>query len=212
VYVSQGALFYSPIKNQGTVVLTGTQLSANKQQVLLARLAVDSNGGYHAAWTESTGGGAFTVQQRDSTDGGKSWGAASQLYSGRADNPGSISFELVADAAGQAHLAWDADLGIWYSRWTAAGGWGKAAKVSGDAQASGVALAVTKDGLARAVWSNIGTSYTVVLAAQAAGGTWGPPQTVSPTRSYEQALAVDAQGTSHVVWRADDGLRYLAVP
>ena len=92
------------------------------------------------------------------------------------------------------------------------GGWGAPVKLSGDAQAMGVSLAVTKGGLARAVWSSIGTSETVVLAVQTLGGAWGLPQTVSPTRGYEQALAVDAQGTSHVVWRADDGLRYLAVP
>jgi hypothetical protein len=212
VYVSQNVLYYSPIENQGTKVLTATQLSGDPGHVLLARLAIDSNGGYHAPWVESTNNNAITIQQRDSSDGGKTWAAASQLYSGSADNPGSISFELVADPAGQAHLAWDADNSIWYSRWAAAGGWGKAVKLSGDAQASGVKLAVTKDGLARAVWSNVGTSYSVVLAMQAPGGAWGPPQTVTPTQGYGEALAVDAQGTSHVIWRGDDGLRYLAMP
>ena len=50
VLVTNGGLFYSPITNSATSALTGTPLSG-KLQVLLARLAIDSNGGYHAAWT-----------------------------------------------------------------------------------------------------------------------------------------------------------------
>jgi hypothetical protein len=215
VYATQAsaaqALFYSRIDTKASTPLTGTQLSGDKP-VLLGRLAIDSNGGYHAAWTEDTGGASFTVESRYSKDGGRTWAAAEQLYSGSADNPGSIGFRLVADPVGNVHLAWDGERAIFYRRWTAAGGWGESVKLSGDGRNSGVVLAVTKDGLARAVWETFAKNPSVTMRVQSAGGAWGPAQTVSPTRAYQLALAVDAAGTTNVIWHADDGLRYLAIP
>ena len=213
VYVSRGALYYSAVSSAPGQVLTGTKLSGDTSQVLQARLSVDAGGGAHAVWEEAGDGAQFTIQARDSSDGGKTWGPAKPLYSGSADNPASISLQLVADSAKQAHLAWDSTDGIWYRRWTATGGWGEPVKLSGGArQAMGVQLAVTQDGLARAVWNEFGADTRVALAEQAADGTWGPPQTVTPTQGRQEALAVDAQGVNYVVWRSDSDARYLTLP
>ena len=113
VYVSRVALYYSAVSSAPGQVLTGTKLSGDSSQVLQARLAIDAGGGEHAVWEEVGNGAAFTLQARDSSDGGKTWGPAKQLYSGSADNPTSISLQLVADSANQAHLAWDSTDGIW---------------------------------------------------------------------------------------------------
>jgi hypothetical protein len=129
-----------------------------------------------------------------------------------ADNPASIGFLLAADPAGHVHLSWDGDNAIHYRRWSAAGGWGESVQLSGDVRSSAVELAVTKDGLARAAWNIAATNPSLTMRIQSADGTWGAPHTVTPTRAYDLALAVDEQGKSHVVWRANDGLRYLAIP
>ena len=178
----------------------------------LGQLAIDSHGGYHAAWTETDGSQAFTVQYRFSKDGGHTWTPAEQLDSGTADNPGRIGFQLVAGSAGQVHLAWDADRAIHYRGRGVQNGWGAPVTLSSDALNSGVVLAVAKDGSARAAWQISAADSSVVMRVQSADGAWGPPVTVTPTQAFALALAVDAGGVSHVLWQAGDGLRYLALP
>ena len=209
---TQTALFYSPINGQITKALTGTQLSGD-QPVLLGRLAIDAHGGYHAAWVESTGGESIEIYSRASTDGGRTWSAPEQLFAGSADNPASINVYLLADPVGQVHLAWEAKSHIFYRRWSAAGGWEASVALASDVLATQLVLVVPKDGLARAIWNEFGSSaQPVVRRVQAAGGVWGAPQTVSPTRGYELALAVDAAGASHIVWHAGNSVRYLVLP
>ncbi len=210
---TQTALFYSPINGQITKALTGTQLSGN-QQVLLGRLAIDSHGVYHAAWVESTGGDSFQIYSRASTDGGHTWSAPEQLFAGSADNPASLGFYLLADPVGQVHLAWQAKSHIFYRRWSAASGWGDSVALVSDTLNNGLVLALTKDGLAQAIWDEFGGGGTkpVVRRVQSASGVWGAPQTVSPSGSSELALAVDAAGASHIAWHAGNSVRYLVLP
>jgi len=203
-------LYFSPISSTATSPLTGTLLSGAKQ-VLFGRLAIDAAGGYHAAWVESSGGQDVVVQARHSADGGKTWSPAEQLYSGSADNPAEISFRLAADAIGNVHLAWDADNAVHYRQWTAAG-WGPAVTLSGPGRSSGVALAVTPAGLARAAWQAAGAQGGLLLSAQTARGAWSAPLTINPTPVFDVALAEDVAGANQLVWRADDGLRYLSLP
>jgi len=176
-------------------------------------LAIDSNNGYHAAWVEAGDNGtAFTVQSRGSSDEGKTWTPAEQLYAGTADNPTEIAFRLAAGANGQVHLAWDGDNAVHYRRWNAAKGWGETVTLSGPDRSASVALAVNSDGLARAAWITSGAQPGVLLRRQLANGTWGAPVVVTSTPAFDLSLAVDAAGASRLVWRADDGLRYLAMP
>ena len=79
--------------------------------------------------------------------------------------------------------------------------------------ATSLVLAVSKDALARAIWNEFGgSSQPVVRRVQAAGGAWTAAQTLSPTRGYELALAVDAAGASHIAWHAGNSVRYLVLP
>ena len=210
--VAVTALFYSPLNGQITKALTGTQLSGD-QPVLTARLAIDAHGGYHAAWVESNGGELFTIQSRASVDGGQHWSAPEQLYSGSADNPTSLGFYLLADPVGQVHLAWQAKSQIFYRRWSAASGWGDSVALVSDTLNNGLVLAVTKGGLAQAIWNEFGGSLErVVRRVQAADGKWTAAQTISPTRAYELALGVDAAGASHMAWHTGNSVRYLVLP
>jgi hypothetical protein len=213
VYITQAgstsALFYSSIDTADT--LTNLQLSGD-QSVLLARLAIDSQGGYHAAWVESTGGEGITVLTRDSKDEGATWEKAEQLYSGSASNPDRIAFQLLADPIGGVHLAWVGKDAILYRHWTAAGGWDKQVTLSSEGLNSAVALAVTKEGLAHAVWTTYSSESNVTLRAQAADGNWGAPQIVTPTLARGLTLALDPQGANHISWNDDTNLHYLVMP
>ncbi len=209
------ALFYSPINMDASAPLAGTPLSGDLE-VLLGRLAIDSAGGFHAAWVESeAGSSAITVQTRYSADGGQTWAAAEERYAGSIDDVDELGLRLVADAVGQVHLAWGADNAIHYARW-AAGGWEPTvdlAPPSATARQYGVALAVGPDGAARVAWDEFkGGSAQVLLRVQSAEGVWGEVQTVMPTQGNQLALAVDAAGVTHIVWDGDDGLRYLTLP
>ena len=205
-------LYFSAIASSAAAALTGTLLSGS-QQVLFGRLAIDSNNGYHAAWVEAAGNGtAFTVQARGSSDEGKTWTPAEQLYAGTADNPAEITFRMLADSTGQVHLAWDGDNAVHYRRWNAADGWGDPVTLSGPDRSANVALAVNSDGLARAAWITSGTLDSVLLRRQLINGTWGATEVVTATPAFDLSLAVDAAGANRLVWRADDGLRYVAIP
>ena len=209
---TQTALYYSPLNGQITKALTGTQLSGD-QPVLQGRLAIDAHEGYHAAWVESTGGESIEIYSRASTDGGHTWSAPEQLYTGSADNPASLGFYLLADPLGQVHLAWQAKSHIFYRRWSAASGWGDSVALVSDTLNNSLVLAVTKDGLAQAIWDEFGGSTKqVVRRVQSASGVWGAPQIVSPTGSSELALAVDAAGASHIAWHTGNSVRYLVLP
>ena len=162
---------------------------------------------------ESTGGESFEVYSRASTDGGHTWSAPEQLFAGSADNPASLGFYLLADRVGQVHLAWQAKSHIFYRRWSAASGWEASVALVSDTLNNGLVLALTKDGLAQAIWVEFGGSTKpVVRRVQSASGVWGAPQTVSPTGSSELALDVDAAGASHIAWTTGNSVRYLVLP
>ena len=154
-----------------------------------------------------------TIQSRASVDSGKKWSAPEQLYAGAADNPTSPGFYLLADPVGQVHLAWEAKNQIFYRRWNAANGLGASVALSSDTLTSSLVLAVSKDGSARAIWNEFGGSTEqVVRRVQTASGKWTAAHTISPTRGYELALAVDAAGASHMAWHAGNSVFYLALP
>jgi hypothetical protein len=205
------ALFYSAIDPAAKGPLTGTQLSG-KKQVLVAALAIDSKGGYHAIWIEALNDVGFTVQSRASTDAGQTWAEAEQLYSDAAADPNQAALQFVADAVGAVHLAWEGNDTILYRRWTAAGGWSELMTLSGRGRSSGVRLAVTKTGLAHVVWTTYASQSSVTLRVQTTNGAWGAPQTVSPTLARGLTLALDANAANHIVWNDDSSLRYVTIP
>jgi hypothetical protein len=205
------ALLYSPVDPQAAAPLAGTQLSG-ELPVLLGRLAIDSNGGFHAAWVESTGGESFNVQSRHSADGGETWSVAEQLFSGSTDNPGRSSFLLAADLVGNVHLAWLGDESVIYRRWTAAEGWGESETLTAGVLVTDMSMTVAPDGTARVVWAEYAAESRLVMRALSAAGVWSEPETVSPGLGDMLGLATDGTGTSHLVWQADDELRYLELP
>lgn len=218
VYITQSGstetLFYSTIDPAPKGELVGSQLSGD-QPVWLARLAIDSLGGYHAAWVESTGGQGITVLTRYSKDEGATWDKAEQLYSGSATNPDTIAFQLLADPVGGVHLAWVGKDAILYRHWTSASGWDKLETLSSNGLNARVVLAVTKEGLAHAVWatySNNSSNSSVTLRTQSADGSWGAPQTITPTLAKGVTLALDAQNANHIAWNDAKELRYRVMP
>jgi hypothetical protein len=199
-------LFFSQIDLEaGPDALEGVQLSGDKS-VFHARLAIDSNGGYHAIWVDTGNDSSIAVQYRYSTDGGQTWAEAEQLYSGSADNPDEVDPLLVADRLGSVHLAWEATPIVFYRRWTPAGGWEEMVDLSQGETSSGVRLATTNRGLARALWNG---KSGVWFGEQTSDGTWKAQ--VVTGYANDMALAVDENGLSHLVWNGEDGLSYATI-
>lgn len=214
IFVSQSkpaGLYYTPLAGSATKPLKGTLLSGSLQ-VLQGQIVIDTNGGYHVAWVETSGGADITIQHRFSLDSGKTWSPAEKLYSGSADNPADIHFQLLAGSAGQVHLAWDGDNAIHYRRWSAAGSWEAPITLSGTRRSSGVELVVGQDGLARAAWNMAASDSSIMLGRQLTDGTWRTPQAVSIGSALEMVLAVEKTGAIEMLWNEGDGLRYLTVP
>jgi hypothetical protein len=210
VYVTlvgrQAPLYFTHIDPEaGPVELSGTQLSGDVD-VKKAQLAVDAGGGYHIAWVESTGGRSFTVQYRYSDDAGKTWSEAEQFYSGTAAAFDYLGFQLVADRIGYVHLAWEGDSAIFYRRWAPASGWEEMVDISQGETSSGVRLAVTSRGLARALWNG---ERDVWYGEQSPDGTWKAQ--VVTGYANDMALAVDADGLSHLIWNDGEGVSYATI-
>jgi hypothetical protein len=88
--------------------------------------------------------------------------------------------------------------GIFYRKWTPAGGWGEARQLAASEESGpNPDLAVDAEGRARVVWERFdGARYT----AQAADGAWTQPVKLSESESSWPQIAVDTNGVSHVVW------------
>lgn len=197
---SAGDLFFGETK------LSDEELATNPA------LAIDSAGGYQVAWVRL--GDPFSVEYRYSSDDGQTWQAATRLSTDEIFADG-LGLRLAADAVGNVHLVWsgtDANFasGIFYRRWTPAGGWGEARRLTASEESGpNPDLAVDSAGLARVVWARFdGVRYT----AQAADGTWTQPVKLSESESGWPQIAVDANGVSHVVWVSDEKIFYVTRP
>jgi hypothetical protein len=177
-------------------------------------LAIDSAGGYHAAWHRL--GDPFSLEYRFSGDGGQTWDEA-QALTDADDAPDGLSFDIAADALGGVHLAWAGYQDLYYRRWTSAGGWEAPVALTGDAPTGNLNLEVGADGLAHVLWQSV--SEGVWYAIQSPDGTWAAPRQLAPDYgnwgANGPAMVLDAQGAAHIVWKNDAlgrDLYYFNVP
>jgi hypothetical protein len=204
---ADGTVHAAYIIGAGTIYFDDVQLSTADETALGPSLAIDKAGGYHVTWVNlGTANTPSTVQDRFSSDQGKTWQDAQTLSTDK--NAPSGGTTLAADDTGNVHLLWS-DGDVYYRRWTPTGGWGAPATLAGDQVGPNPALAIDAQGLARVVWERQDRLPYVV---QAAGGTWSTPRAISHLASGEPQIAIDAAGATHVAWLANKDVYYLAVP
>ncbi len=174
-----------------------TDLADGLKNVSLAKMAIDSTGGYHVVWRRD--GDPVSVEYRYSNDGGKNWSETERL-SDEASPPNSDIW-LLADGQGRVHLIWDSgNHYLHYRIWTRESGW-----QAMDTQTfSGVVRypQVSLDGndLLHVIWSDI---YEVNYIRQQEDGSWTPPQIIADGKRLEPepAMGIGADGAKHLVWR-----------
>lgn len=121
--------------------------------------------------------------------------------------------QLAANSAGTAVATWRERRGRdWIVRVAVhprGSGWTPARDVSlPGGIAEGLDVAVGDDGTAAAAWHRaVGARTVVQVAVRAAGGTWGPPETLSdPAQSaYGPRVTVSPAGAVTAVWSRSDG-------
>jgi hypothetical protein len=162
-------------------------------------LAVDAGGRLHAAWFSY--GQPYTIEYRWSDDG-QSWGEAESLVVATSLDLSAPA--LRADGSGNVHLAWSADEGVYYRRWTPAAGWEAVVVVSdshGRSECDNIALDIDGQGVVHLAWhTHTGLYYTHREAPQQ---QWAMPRLVSGgpcTLSRVPVLAAGADGLVHLVW------------
>jgi hypothetical protein len=180
------------------------------QNAFSGKVAFDAQGNALAIWTRSDGthlriqaafrpaGGSFGAPQTISPAGG----SASQFT------------EISVDAQGNALVVWDRSDGthlrIQAAFRPAGGSFGAPQTISPNGQNASSRKLVMFDGLGNAlvVWGESGgTDGRIHAAFRPAGGSFGPPQSISDPgqNAFLSQLVVDAQGNALAVWERFDG-------
>jgi hypothetical protein len=127
-------------------------------------------------------------------------------------NPGdSLGPRLVVDKEDGLHLVWfDLSTGnneITYVEKARDGVWTEPFNISNNSsQSRSPSLAVDSQGTTYVAWHDFGPGkFSIFYSQRPKGGTWSDPYNVTSNReaSTNPALAVDNQGTLHLVWQED---------
>jgi hypothetical protein len=185
-------------------------LSAAEGYIHQLQLAIDAAGTYHVAWVRSNGD-VHAVEVRASVDGGQTWSEVETLGD---LPPQTARLSLLADDQGHVHLvSWTGAEGVYYKRWTPAGGWEPAVEVTGELPGGSWGDAATgPGGRVHIVWGNEFADLKHYVR-QRADGSWSEPRPITSEPVSDVRLALDRYGSRHFVWRGpDDGLYHLALP
>lgn len=184
---------YTPSTNTWS---TGVQVGFS---TALGNVAMDAAGVAHVVWTVGS-----NVRTARFEPGAGVWSAPEDLAVGLAADVVPDP-HLAMNAAGDAVATWSRGLQVEASRYAPGVGWAPAAVLSVDGTANGSArAAVDPSGVGTVAWVHEAPAIRTVQAARFVGGTWTMPVDVSgpgAAASGRPALAADATGTVHVLWR-----------
>jgi len=175
-------------------------------------VAIDSRGRAVAVWADDRGGD-FDIYWAEKAPGSRTWaakGRVNDVTTGMQVNP-----DVVIDRQGTVYVIWEdhrhgiinpdifiASLAVGTSTWSA----GQMVNDAPQAHQTFPALAVDRSGNLYAVWSDNRNGTTDIFMARkaATGMTWSPAVRVNDVTTGRQItpdVAVDPQGTVHVVWQ-----------
>jgi hypothetical protein len=165
---------------------------------------MDPEGNATAVWVEfgENGDDQFMWANRYSRSGG--WSGAERI---QANDDQSFWFDAAGDAQGNVVAVWGArsdtnEEHVWANRYTPAGGWGTAERIS-DAQEGGAVpwVAMTPQGDAVAVWIRDGVWSSRFTPSEG----WGAAERFSTDVAARfPRVVVDPQGNALAIWRSAD--------
>jgi hypothetical protein len=203
IYLSGAASIYS-----------GEQLISGEEAATDARLVADSQGRLHAIWI-NINDSPYSISHVWSDDRGATWTTPEAI---NGDTPAERPTALVADTAGNVHLAAWSEATLYYQVWTPDGGWGEPTLLETTVRpmCDRIALVVDAEGAPHLAWQD---AVEIVYFRQEGNG-W--VQTSAPSGgnclfNRSPALAVASDGLAHFIWSRDllegnGALYYTAMP
>jgi len=182
------------------------RLTWNPGESFRPRVAVDSSGGVHLVWSDTTPGDS-EIYYKQSTDGGGTWATSQRLTfsSGSSGNP-----DIAVDSTGKLHVVWEdkapGNSEIYYKRSPDGGAtWSTSKRLTWNEGTSwSPAVAVDSSDSVHAVWSEStpGNFEIYYKKSTDGGATWSTSKNLSSTsgNSFSPAIAVDSSDRIHVAW------------
>jgi hypothetical protein len=209
VSASGDALRYQWTRNQ--VAISGATAASHTTPAL----TLADNGALYGVVVYNGAGVVLSQGAPLSVTATPQWQAAAPIETD--DNGNAQGPSLAVNAAGEAVAVWmqpggGVGINIWANRYTPAGGWGAAQRISdgsGDAQGA-QAVALDANGNAIAVWQQ---SDSIWANRYTAGSGWGTPELIETGNgwAYSPQVGVDASGNAIAVWAQQVGARSSVV-
>jgi hypothetical protein len=172
-------------------------------------IGIDSGGGVHILWYDSTPGN-YEIFYKRSPDGGATWGSVQRLTSTTGDS----RFPVMAiDPGDDIHIGWSDDTpgnpDIYYRRSTNGGsGWGAVQRLTwtaGNSQTPALAAGSASDVHVAWIDDTPGNPELHYRRSTDGGAAWDAVQRLSSTagKSYSPALAMNSINAVYVFWEDD---------
>jgi hypothetical protein len=193
----------NPTVNYSYKPVTGTwTIPTVVQGIQLPEMALASDGTLHTVWELRVGDdyGIRAYYAYRTPEG--SWSKAHDLFGLKTFNPSS-GLKVAVDSQNRVHVTWSVQDGLWYSNRPQSGTWSVPLKLTEGAYH---AIAVSPDDVLHLTYAGFQDGASrIFYKSRSAGGAWSSPHTVpkaSPeTEETRLALAADAEGSVHLLWR-----------
>ncbi len=182
------------------------RLTWNTGESFRPRAAVDSSGGVHLVWSDTTPGDS-EIYYKQSTDGGGTW-ATSQRITFSSGSPGNP--DIAVDSTGGLHVVWEDEAPgnseIYYKRSPDGGAtWSTSKRLTwNEGMSWNPAVAVDSLDNLHVVWADMtpGNFEIYYKKSTDGGANWSTSKNLSSNsgNSFSPAMAVDSSDRIHVAW------------
>jgi hypothetical protein len=202
-------IYYRKSQDGGASWSESRRLTWNSGHSYVPRVAVDSSGKVHVAWSDWTPGSS-EIYYKNSTNGGAIWSSSKRLTwnSGQSYYP-----QIAAESPDNLHIAWNDEMSgnreTYYKKSTdGAASWSASQRLTwnfGESWNLELVVDSSKDLHLLRVDTTPGSMQVFYKKSTNGGASWSAGERLSWTSSdiYELGMAADPSGNVHVVW--EDG-------